>query len=1286
MRKAAIRTYASWLRSLYRILRWTALILVVGFIGIILILRYWILPDIERYHADITSAASNAVGRPLHIGQIKADWNGLRPRLLLSDVRILDEHGRTALALPMLRNTIAWSTLIAGALRIQTLELDDPALLIRRDAKGHLYVGGILSGEQAGAESAAADSDWLLHQSRIEVHNGRVVWQDDTRKVPAVTFEKVELAIDNRGEHHRFAFSANPPVALASSIDLRGNLYGSSLSELSEWNGEVFAQMDEMDVAAWNKRFILPDALKSGRGGVRIWLGMARGQVTQVDGDISLRDVNAQLSNDLPALDMLRVNGRFGWHQAENGLQLSTRQLSWRMRDGFELKPTDLYLSLSGSKGYQSGSGEIRANLINLADANKIISYVPLSDEWKQRIAQLAPQGQVSGLEASWQGGNESLSRFRLQAQFKGVGIKATEGRPGISGLSGSVEGGDREGTLQLDSHDLNIQAPMFMSEPLVFDKLTARLDWQHNERGWNLKLNNTKVSNADLEGSVSGAYQTNEGPGVADIAIILDRASVKHVARYIPTHALDDQTYHWLQTGLLDGVAESFKMHVKGDLREFPFVDNKNGLFKIEAKAKNVAIEFDHAWPRIDRATTSFLMQGARIEVRAATAMTNEAAVQNVSVIIPDVLANDVVLKFKGEASGPAQRCLDYIRNSPVRGYLDKATDGFKANADGLLKLQLDIPLAGNSKLDVKGSYQFINTEIDLGEQIPQAYNVNGLLTFTGDGLQANDIKAQILGGPARISINSENGGLQTRASGRLNAGNLPPNYTYPLLRHLHGSADWTADVRVNNKLTEVQVASNLVGLVSTLPQPFAKAASDAVKLRFEMRDVNAKQDMMRLRYGDSINAELHRTLTLPAKEWEIQQGDIVLGSSIGKGGKEGIWVTGNLPQFEVEGWNGWSEFSSGEGTFPDIAGINITLGKAYGYGNVVRQLNIRGSARNGLVSTRLTSRELNGDVIWQPQNEGKLLLRLKNAMLKEGGTPNTKVPTSAVIASRVAPLTLPTVDMTIDNLTWKGRSLGKLEMLVKAEDGDIVMPSMRLSSPDGVLSAKGRWSSDPHQTQVSTKIDIINSGKILARYGYEESIKDGSGTLESDLIWHGAPDDLNFGSMDGSLHLKTGKGRFMQVNPGAAKLLGVLSLQSLPKRVSLDFTDVISPGFEFDSIEGEAVIQHGLLKTNEFKMNGAAAKINMNGQVDLERETQKLRVRVMPAIGDNLSLLSFVAGPAVGVSVLLANKILSDPLDKLVSFDYNVTGSWADPKVERVGGIKSLISPSENAGVPAN
>jgi len=877
----------------------------------------------------------------------------------------------------------------------------------------------------------------------------------------------------------------------------------------------------------------------------------------------------------------------------------------------------------------------------------------------------------VRDLQASWQGDIEALLRYRVRAQFEQVAMRRLGKLPGFSGLSGRIDGSDSHGVLWVDSHDFRVEAPDFLAEPLQFDELTGQLDWLHNPpHGWNLKLNNLRVANADLAGTVFGSYQLADGPGVADLTVNLARASVQHAARYIPQHAFGDATYRWLQTGLQDGQADSFQLRVRGDLRNFPFAEGNTGLFKITAKAKDVAIEFDPDWPRIEQAQAELLIQGRLLEVKASRARTAGAALQRVRVALPDMLAPALVMEVDGEAADDTQRSLDYIRNSPVQGYLDGYTDDFHARGRGLLKLHLEIPLGHDAPAKVLGSYRIDSNTLDLGAHVPLLQRVQGELSFSNETIQASDVALQVMGGPARLAVRSEEGALLVDAKGKLDADGLHAAYRYPLLRHLHGQTDWQAKIRVRDKLADVQVSSDLLGLASDLPHPFNKLPAQKIDLRFGQKDIDAGQDSLKLSYGEIVDITLLRNEAIDGAR-AIRRGNIVLGKAAGVNDKEGIWITGRLPRLDLQGWSGWSDMPQREGVLPNIAGIDVTLGEVAGFGNRIHGLNIRGSGRNGLISTRLTSDEVTGDLIWQPQDQGRLLVRLKQLKLGSGGAGETNAapPADEQVEGAVS---MPVVDMTVDSFFWKGRLLGRLVLLLEGEAGDIVLKSMRLTNPDALLDANGRWRVLKGETQVNLKMDIADSGRLLARSGYPDSVTGAKGVLESVLIWHGSPGAFNYPSLFGSVRVNVGKGRFLQVDPGAAKLLGVLSLQALPKRISLDFTDVFSPGFQFDTISGLALIENGMLKTEDFSMAGTSAKVTLRGEVDIERETQQLQVRVLPALGANVSLLSFAAGPAVGVGVLLANKLLRDPLDKLVSFDYNVSGSWADPVVERVGSSK--------------
>jgi uncharacterized protein YhdP len=191
----------------------------------------------------------------------------------------------------------------------------------------------------------------------------------------------------------------------------------------------------------------------------------------------------------------------------------------------------------------------------------------------------------------------------------------------------------------------------------------------------------------------------------------------------------------------------------------------------------------------------------------------------------------------------------------------------------------------------------------------------------------------------------------------------------------------------------------------------------------------------------------------------------------------------------------------------------------------------------------------------------------------------------------------------------------------------------------------------------------------------------------IDGQLAWSGAPHEFDFPSLAGTFRISVGPGRFTKIEPGpAGKLLGVLSLQALPRRVTLDFRDVFSEGFTFDEITGTVRIASGVMTTTNLRLLGPAAKVDIAGDADLAKETQRLSVRVQPALSTSVSAgaaLLFIANPLIGAAVgagsLLAQAIMKDPIEQIFSYEYTVTGSWSDPVVTRsVGaGAKSSVAP---------
>lgn len=1287
MLKAA--SHFAWrsMNRLVRIMLAGAILLVFTVAGISLALRYWVLPDIERYHDRITSAIAGAIGQPVSIGRIEADWSGIHPRLQLSDVRILDQQGQTALILQHIDGVVSWTTALTGRVRLARLELDRPDLLIKRDAQGQLYIAGA---PLAGGPSNNDMANQLLHQARIVVRDARISWMDEQRGTPLLVFNKVNFYLENRWRRHRFAVRARPPAELSGEVDIRGDFKGDSFDDLKSWHGQAYTRLDYADVSAWRTWLPQLGPLKSGKGALRGWLDIAEGKLIQTTADVALADVQTRLADDLPPLDLHSLHGRLAWKGTPEAYEFSTQQLSLQMHDGLTLPPTDFYLRMADAPAVKIPGGEVRANALDLAALATLSTYLPLEQKLKQQLAEYAPRGRVSGLHVKWEQAPHSPAHYEVKAQFDQLSMKRTASLPGLSGLSGEVDGSDTRGTLLVNSRNLHVDAPGILTEPLQFDTLTAQSSWQKNKRGLEIKVSNLSVANADAAGNAYGSFQTlPDSPGIIDLTVHLTRASVRATDRYIPVIALDKEAHDWIRDALLDGQADEFRLRMHGNLNDFPFDDGKKGVFQIQARAKNVVIEFVKEWPRVTGSTAELLIQGKRLQVTAPAGSTLGAHLQRVSVVMPDMLSADLMLQIRGEAQSDTARALEYIQRSPVRGYIDGFTDDMSARGNGSLNLQVDVPLRGDKPVTVSGAYRFVDNEIHLGDGIPTLSHANGTLAFSESGMHTQNATAQILGGPASLSVqSSQDGAVHAKVTGHADFDTLNKLAPHPLYSYLRGGSDWQAEITTSQKAaqkqqTSVVITSNLAGVTSTLPAPFAKNGGEIIPLRLEQKSTGTQQELWSLQYGKLVGARFQRVED--KGDWVIKRGTVNFGNAGRWLDRDGVWITGIVPQLSVEGWGnlfGEKGAAPGEGSaLPTLDGIDdLLIQKLSGFGHSINDLHINARNSKGILTAQLASKEINGEMSWNTLGGGKLVAHLKNLSLYQDKNGEKKKEEAA--PKPASPPTmrteLPAFDLTVDELIFKGKMLGRLELFAQQHERDWLLERMQLSNPDGTLKADGKWSiaSGSPLTHVNFTLEISNAGKILARSGYPNTVKDGSGKLEAAFTWPGGPDDFSYASLDGTLKLDTGKGQFLQIDPGIGKLLSILSLQALPKRITLDFTDVFSEGFKFDSITGTAQVNHGVLTTNDFKIEGSAAKVTMRGQVDLEHETQNLKVRVLPTLGNSVSLVgAFAAGPAVGVGVFLANKLLREPLDKMVSFEYNITGTWSDPNVVKLGEAKPTV-----------
>ena len=1261
---------------------------------VILVLRYWLLPNVGQYHDQISASLASAIGNPVTIGRIDGDWKGLHPRLSFIDVRILDERRQTALALSRVDGSVSWLSLFTADLRLDSLEIDRPELLVRRDAQGKFFIGGVaLSSRDSGNNNLA---NWLLRQSRIVVRDALIVWRDEQRAAPPLALKTVNLRIESFFNRHRFALRATPPSELATPLDVRGDFRGASFDNLGEWRGEIFTQLDHTDVSAWRPWLDLPREFSRGHGALRGWLGIEYGKVAQITADLDLRGVVTKLAEDVPEVVLRNLHGRAAWKNLAGGIEISTRQLAMRLQNGIELLPTDFYFRSIAAVDGHPASGEMRANLLQLETLASLANFLPLEAGLRAQLDAYAPGGRVANLNAQWQGALEKPDSYKIRGQFENLALRQVGKMPGFSGLSVDVDGSEASGRLNINSSQLVVDAPGVMREPLSFATLSGQAGWRRERGELSVKVDNIAVANDDLAGNLYGSYQTRANTkGVLDLTASLTRGAVRRAARYTPLVALDREGNDWLNGALQAGHTHDLRIRIKGNLSDFPPGGSKDVLFEIGGHAQGVALEFDKSWPRIENISGELLIRGNKLEVRSPSATMLGARLQNVTATLPDMMGSDLLLEVKGAASGASDTFLQFIQQSPVRGYIDGFTDGMRASGDGYLDLSLHIPLLGSKPAKVAGTFRALNNDIDLGDGMPLLRKTRGELSFTESGMQASGVSAEILGGPASINVQTAEGGaVRATVKGRSNLDALRKVNPHPLLNYLSGGAAWNAEISVVKKAAELLIKSDLQGIASTLPQPLAKRASDTLPLRIDKKNVIPGQDILTAELGKLVDVRLARREENGVSV--IRRGVVNFGGPGKWPDKDGLWLTGRLPVLSVQGWEGL--FAAGAESPPglQLAGASLFVEKLTGYGQSISGVRIEAEQRGDGLAAQLSGSALNGEAVWQPHgfnNGGKISARLRNlqwtpdepaaqpALPAKAGKPAAPVKAERADVPQLQPGNLPALEVTIENLRFKGKEVGRFDFVGHPDGQDWRLRRLNITNPDGNLIGDGVWRTAQGNTitQVNLTLQISDAGKILARSGYPDTVKQGSGKLVASLSWPGGPDEFNYAILDGTLKLDTGNGQFLKMDPGAGKLLSVLSLQALPRHITLDFTDVFSSGFQFDNINGTATIKHGVIDSQDFHIDGSAAKVTMKGSVDLNRGTQNLRIRVLPTLGDSVSLLgAFAAGPAVGIGSLIVNKVLGNPLDKLASFEYNVSGAWSDPVVVKIG--QTQPNPNEN------
>ena len=1253
-----------------RALRWAAWGLFaawLAFAALVLALRYAVLPKVADYRAEIEQAASRAVGQPVRIGRIEARWQGLNPDLILDDVVIADRQGAPAFSLARVEGVLSWQSLVRLRPTLSLLAFDGPVLHVRREIDGKLTVAGMAS----EGESDPAFAEWVLEQKRIRIRDATIVWEDRLRQAPPLVLEDLQLALDNSGRRHRFGLSAAPPENLAARIDIRGEIKGELGDALEHLTGKLFVELDYADLAGWRAWVDYPVLLPQGRGALRIWGDLDDG-AGKVTADVALEELRVRLGRKLPELDLASMRGRLEGRYKADEWALSGHKVELLTLDGVRVAPTDFNLEWRQNPPGSQVNGSASATFLDLAVLAKLASYMPLDAKSRELLEKHRPQGRIAELKASWTLDGDTLPRYSLKTAFHDLGLEAGGYFPGAEGLSGMIDLSEKGGDLIVDSGRSGLSLPAVFPEPdIALTALKARANWKNSPAGTDIRLDKLEFAGPDAAGSAQGVYRyTGDGPGEIDLTAKVERAEATAVWRYMP-HVVNAEARAWIRRGIVAGKGYDGRLVLKGTLQDFPFRDGKGGKFVVTARASDARVDYAPGWPAIDGIAADMTFDTG-MKIAASQGRILGAALSGVEVRIPDFESHEEMLLVRGLAQGPTSEFLRFLEQSPLGEKLDHFTADMKASGNGSLNLELDIPLRHAHDTKMRGDYRFQNNQLQPLAGLPPLNQVNGRLLLTESTATAQDIVGRAFGGPLKVQVRSAGDKVGIQASGTAQIKEVSNHFGWPLINHLSGSAGWKADIAIRKRTAEVVVESDLVGITSPLPEPLNKTAASALPLRIEQTVPEAQREQYRIVLGKVGQGVIVRRLG----GWE--RGVFVVGDGEPRLPDRGLAIRVATPRIDADAWknylpegsNGGNGGADAGGLALNVVSLKTPLLRVFerDFSNVDMTLRPRDSGWQ----IGLNTREAVGDIFWKSAGEGWV----------EGNFKRLVVRPAAEIGEGSTTLinTLPGMSLSVDDLHIGDKALGKLELRARNDKGAWHLDTLNLQNPDAVLKGKGVWNNTGrHQTRLDFELTAKDAGKLLDRLGYGDTVRRGTARLAGDLQWSGPLTGLHYPTLSGQLTVAAQKGQFNKLEPGVGKLLGLISLQSLPRRLTLDFRDIFSDGLAFDSIEGKLAIRKGVMRTTDpLRIFGPAAQIEMQGETDLKNETQDLQVVVRPEIGSAAAVGVAIVNPVVGAATLLANTVLQKPLNRLFSYRYHVTGTWADPKIDKAGEAPPEVKPS--------
>ncbi|MFT3742508.1 MAG: YhdP family protein [Gammaproteobacteria bacterium] len=1272
------------------------IVLIVSAISVGLLRAFF--PYISHYQGHFEKLASQALHRPVKIGAMKASWHTISPSFQLNNVQIFDPQGQQAvLTVKQFQiNVNVLASLWHRQLKTRAFHLNGSQLVIHQYSDGNYDVNGIKLhfAEDKDQKQFEIQNllEWLQSQGDIALDDLTIDWYGKDGLHLPITDVQLKF---NRGFFHnqviglatlsqdpatrvRFVVNLNALALTASQVHAKAYLYLKNVNlpfwlKDHQWQGLTLIQGK------------LPEA--------RVWATWQNKKLHSIQAVVNAQDVQAQLNREGEkpqniVIDDVRSSvvwesfGK-GWSLAVNPVFLSLDHHPW----SFQTFSIQNFVT-----GPQSTVKIYRLDRFSL-DA---LQHLPLlttllPEALQQHISQLQPKGVVRNIMIRDER-NAGQKNFSAAVHLDNIQWRNQGKIPGMEHLSGDLKLTSTMGDLQLQGKDLVVADQAWFKQPLAFKAYQAHVQWLKQTDAWKLKVSQLHLNDLAIEvvGDTEIDLKAQQSPFVR----LLAKASihdVKKIANYLPLNFFSPKLSEWLQQAFKGGDHIDVEALLQGPLKDFPF-DQQTGRFEIIAHAHNVNLNYAEGWPNLTGLTADVIFDDRSMRIQARQGQLLGVPIHATQAYMQDLAHSPLLIQ--GDMQGKSQQGLDFLAHSPLNETFGPVLKQLTINGTMQSHIHLSIPFHNDEPIQVDGQAKllphniltFPNWHITLTE-------LQGLIHFTQDSMSSVGLQAKWLNQPLALSMLTQptpKGGSTTRVSAK---GATPVNtvldhYQLNLLKpYLQGQTAFVASVLATKKSehasTRIVIGfdSNLQGVAINLPEPFKKLPSEKMPTHVEIVP-ESQTDALNFYgyYGDQLSAAAK---LMPNKKHDLtlSQANIRFGDRNAQlPNVKGITITGNIANFD---WDALMDelksilpqskqqsFDLSTHGLP-INRVDLHLGQYSLFGLKGQQLQILALPGEEGWSLMLNSPNIIGR-LWLPIH---LMIQPIQGDFQRFNYLST--PPSPKKNQTVSPGKIPGLNLNIQNFSYNNKLIGRMNVVARPQGNSLLVERFTLTSSYFNLNAKGMWLGvgNNQQSMITGNFNSQNMGAALKAWGVTGSLKGAKGDGNFNLSWLGPLYDPDFAKLNGQFSFNFKSGRIVNISQGSeaemgiGRILNLLSLQNLPRRLSLDFSDLFAEGFPFDTLKGNFRIQNGNAISNDTSLNGPIAKVDMTGKISLGNKTYDLTLIITPYVTASLPVVATIAGgPVAGAAAWVANKVFGKVVNQLTAQSYHVTGPWDNPQMDKI------------------